>query len=160
VPHSNSDFTLSMKGAQMNARTVFGTLAVTCMFALPVFAGGTDNLQRYFSDAATKAKEAATPAEKRLILDNSFRVVSNALDIAASMPFTSKHDLAAIEKFKSTLRDKQDELRGTNGFTRVPDTQLNAFSGYIVQDMEQADQTVTISVVTLLIILLVILILV
>ncbi len=142
----------------MNGRTALGTIAITCMFALPVFAGGTGDLQRYFSDAATKAKAAVSPAEKRRILNESFRVVSNALDIAASMPFTSKQDIAGIQRFKSAVQDKQDELAGTNGFTRVPDTQLNAFSGYVVQDMEQADQTITISVVTLLIILLVILI--
>jgi len=142
----------------MNLRTAFGTFAVTCMFALPVFAGGTGDLQRYFSDAATKAKAAASPLEKRRILSESFRVVSNALAVAENLPFTSKRDIAAIQKCKSSIQEKQDELSGTNGFTRVPDAQLNAFSGYVVQDMEQADQTITISLVTLLIILLVILI--
>ncbi len=142
----------------MNLRTVSGTIALTCMFALPVFAGGTGDIQKYFNDAASKAKQAATPSEKRRILNESFRVVSNALDIAGNMPFTSKEDLAGIRKFRSAIQDKQDELAGKNGFTRVPDSQLNAFSGYVVQDMEQADQTITISVVTLLIILLVILI--
>ena len=39
-------------------------------------------------------------------------------------------------------------------------TALNAFSNYVVQDMEQADQVITISLVTLVIIVLVILILV
>jgi hypothetical protein len=147
-----------MKGAQMNARTAFGTLVITCMFALPVLAGGTGDIQRYFSDAASKAKAAATPAEKRRILNESFRVVYSALEIAENMPLTSKEDIAAIQRFKSAIQEKQDELAGRNGFTRVSDTQLNAFSGYVVQDMEQADQTITISVVTLLVILLVILI--
>ena len=47
-----------------------------------------------------------------------------------------------------------------NGFERVPDAQLDAFSAYIVQDMEQADQKVTISVVTLLLILIIVLLVV
>jgi hypothetical protein len=39
---------------------------------------------------------------------------------------------------------------------RVSDGQLNNFSNYVVQDMEQADQVITISVVTLLLIIILI----
>jgi hypothetical protein len=37
----------------------------------------------------------------------------------------------------------------------VPDAQLNAFADYVVQDMEQARETVTISLVSLLLIILI-----
>jgi hypothetical protein len=43
---------------------------------------------------------------------------------------------------------------------RVPDEQLNAFSDYVVQDMEQADQIITISLVTLLLIVILIVLMV
>ena len=68
----------------------------------------------------------------------------------------SKDDRAGLDHFKSALQEKQDELAGSNGYVRVSDERLNDFSSYAVQDMEQADQVITISVVTLLLILLVV----
>jgi hypothetical protein len=144
----------------MTARLAFGSIVIMCVLGLPAYAGGKGDLQKYFSDAATRAKATSDPAEKRQIIDESFRIVSAALDIAGSMPFISKDDVAGINRFKAALQEKHEELVGTNGFTRVPDAQLNAFANYVVQDMEQADQVITISLVTLLIIVLVILILI
>ncbi len=68
-------------------------------------------------------------------------------------PSISEADRAGLDRLQSTLKEKQDELAGVNGFERVADGQLNAFAQYVVQDMEQADQMITISVVTLLLIL-------
>ncbi len=64
-----------------------------------------------------------------------------------------------IDRFKAALQEKQDELAGSNGYVRVSDEQLNAFSDYVVQDMEQADQMITISVVTLLLIIILVVLL-
>jgi hypothetical protein len=72
----------------------------------------------------------------------------------------SKDDNVGIDLFITALQEKQDELAGTNGYVRVPDEQLNAFSNYVVQDMEQADQIVTISLVSLLLIIILIVLLV
>ena len=76
-------------------------------------------------------------------------------------PLISQEDRAGIDRFKATLQEKQDELAGLKGFERVPDAQLNAFSDYVVQDMEQAaDRTITISLVTALLIVILIILLV
>ncbi len=144
----------------MTARRAIGSIVIMSVLALPAFAGGKGDLQGYLSDAATRAKATANPAEKRQILDESFRTICTALDVVKSMPLISKDDLAGINRFKSALQEKQNELAGTNGYTRVVDSQLNAFSNYVVQDMEQADQVITISLVTLIIIVLVVLLLV
>ena len=137
----------------MNARMVVGALVVTCFLALPAFGGGKGQIQKYFSDAATQVKAAENPSEKRRILDESFRTMSKALDVAQESPLMSNDDGAAIRRVKATLQDKQEELAGMNGYARVADDRLNAFSDYVVQDMEQADQVVTISIVTLLLII-------
>jgi hypothetical protein len=130
------------------------------VLALPAFAGGKGEIQKYFSDAATRAKATADPVEKRQILDESFNTMFTALDIAQTLPFISKNDSLGIVRFRATLREKQDELAGRNGYVRVSDQQLNAFSSYVVQDIEQADEVITISLLTLvLIILLVVLLL-
>jgi hypothetical protein len=73
---------------------------------------------------------------------------------------TSKADGVGIDRFKAALQEKQDELAGSNGYVRVSDEQLNAFSDYVVQDMEQAAETITISLVAALLIIIIIILLV
>jgi hypothetical protein len=140
----------------MKARKAIGSVVMMCILALPAYAGGKGELQGYFSDAATKAKAIDNPVAKREILSESFHTVSTALGIIQSLPLISKEDVEGIDRLKATLQEKQDELAGTNGYVRVPDAQLNAFSDYVVQDMEQADQVITISLVTLLLIVILI----
>lgn len=114
---------------------------------------GAEQFHQIFNDASREVKATSDPVQKRAILDNTFQRATNALNTVESMPSTSAADRAGIERYKSTIQDKQNELNGTNGYTRVADQQLNAFSGYVVQDMEQADQVITISLVTLLLII-------
>lgn len=130
------------------------------ILSLQANAGGKDELKKYFRDAANKVKTTENASEKRKILNESFESMSKALDKVQNSALISKDDRAGIDRFKATLQEKQDELKGSNGYERVPDQQLNAFSNYVVQDMEQAAEYVTISVVALvLIILLVVLLL-
>ncbi len=129
------------------------------VLALPGIAGGKGELQKYFSDVASNVKATDDPAEKRAILNQSFQTMSKALDLVRNSPSTSKDEAVGIDRFKAALQEKQDELAGINGFVRVPDVQLNAFSNYVVQDMEQASPVITISVVTLLLIILLVVVL-
>jgi hypothetical protein len=135
----------------MKARIAFGSLVMMFVLAFPAFADGKDGLQKYFSDVAGKVKATNSPSEKRTILNESFQTVSKALDMVQRSPLISKDDRIGIDQFKAVLQEKQDELAGSNGYVRVTDGQLNAFSDYVVQDMEQAEM-VTISLVTLLLI--------
>ena len=144
----------------MKARTVFGVLVMMLVLVQAGIAGGKDDIQKYFNDTACKVKATAVPAQKREILNKSLRTMSKALDRVESSGLISKDDRTGIDNFKTALQEKQDELTGSNGYERVSDAQLNAFSDYVVQDMEQAYQTVTISLVSaLLIIIILILIL-
>ena len=149
-----------MKGATMTARIAFVSIVMMLLLALQANAGGKGELQEYFSDAANKVKATNNPSEKREILNKSFQTMSKALDMVQSSPLISKDDDIGVDRLKATLREKQDELAGSNGYVRVPDEQLNAFSDYVVQDMEQADQIITISLVTLLLIIILIVLIV
>jgi len=131
-----------------------------CVVALPAHAGGKGDLQQYFSDAANKVKATANASEKRAILNASLQTMSKALDMVQRSTSISKDDNVGMDLFIAALQEKQDELAGTNGYVRVPDGQLNAFSNYIVQDLEQADQIVTISLISLLLIIILIVLLV
>jgi hypothetical protein len=118
-----------------------------------------DKIHNYLNDTSLKVKAATSPEQKREILATRLDQMTRAVDTVERAPLTTEKDRAALERFAITLHDKSDELIGANGFDRVPDDQLNAFSTYVVQDMEQADQTVTISlVVALLIIIIIILV--
>jgi len=138
---------------------MIGSVAMLCVLALPALAGGKGDLQRYFSDAATRVKAAENPSEKRAILNESLQTMTRALEMVQGSRTISKDDAVGLELFKATLQEKQDELAGVNGFARVADNQLNTFSDYVVQDMEQADEVVTISLVALLLIIILVVLL-
>lgn len=136
----------------MTARIALGSVVMMFLLAFPANADGKKELQRHFSDVATKVKATEDPSEKRAILEETFQTMLTALDMVQRSQLISKEDGVALDLFKAALREKQDELAGTNGFARVPDGQLNNFSDYVVQSVEQADGTITISLVAVLLI--------
>jgi len=143
----------------MKTRIVLGFIVLTLGLISPGIAGGKADLQKYFSDAALKVKATADPAEKRAILDESFRTMTKALDVVGEVTPISAEERIGLGHYKAALLEKQDELLGRNGYERVTDGQLNAFSDFVVQDMEQADPYINISLVAaLLIVILLILV--
>lgn len=148
----------------MSRRAAFRLIVMmfVMMMLVMAYAGisfGQDGLQKYFNNASLKVKATTDPLQKREILNKSFEKMSKALDKVQGSPLISKDDRVGIALLKSTLQEKQDELAGLNGYERVSDVQLNAFSDYVVQDMEQATQTVTISLVALLLIIIIVILL-
>lgn len=143
----------------MKAQMFLGFIVMMFILALPVNAGGKGEVQKYFNDAANKVKATENVTEKRTILDESLKGMSKVLNVVQSSPFISNEDGEVIGRIKASLQEKQDELTGNNGFTRVSDSQLNNFSNYVVQSMEQAE-TITISLVALLLIIILVVLLV
>lgn len=117
---------------------------------------GQDRIHAYFNDTALRVQAAESPVQKREILRNDLGSMMEALDRVQSTPLASEGDKRGLARLETTLREKSAELAGTDGFAPVPDQELNAFAAYVVQDMEQADQTISISVVTLLLIIIII----
>ena len=144
----------------MKKRMAFGFIVMMFVLAFSVSAEGKNGLQKYFNDVAAKVKATDNPSEKRAILNESFQTMANALDMVQHSPLISKEDRAGLERFKARMQEKQDELAGNKGYVRVADGQLNAFSDYVVQDMEQADQFVSISLITLVLIVILIVLIV
>jgi hypothetical protein len=144
----------------MFARAAFGVVILMFVLVQAGNAQGTDDIQKYFNDTALKVKATENPVEKREILNQSLQTMSTALDRVERSGLISKDDRASIDRFKATLQEKQDELAGLNGFGKVPDGQLNAFADYVVQDMQQAAETVTISLVAALLIIIILILLV
>jgi septal ring factor EnvC (AmiA/AmiB activator) len=134
--------------------------AMMCVLVSSVIAAGQDNLQKYFSDTACKVKATADPSEKRAILSERLQDMSTALDRVENSTLVSEADRPGLDRFRATLQERQNELAGADGYDRVPDAQLNAFSDFVVQDGEQADRTITISLVVLLLIVIIIILVV
>jgi septal ring factor EnvC (AmiA/AmiB activator) len=146
-----------MEETTMLARTVFGFIVMMSVLVQAGNMEGKDNIQKYFNDTARKVKATTDPAQKRDILNKSLQTMSKALDKVESSGLIMQDDRAGVDRFTSTLKEKQDELTGSNGYERVSDAQLNAFSDYIVQDMEQAERYITVSVVTVLLVVIILL---
>jgi len=140
----------------MLKRTVLRVVLMMCVLVYAGIAAGQENVKGYFNDAACKVKATNDPSQKREILSERFENMTKALDKVRGSSLVSETDRAGIDRTKAAIQEKQDELAGINGYTRVSDDQLNAFSDYVVQDMEQADQTITIGVVTALLIVIII----
>lgn len=142
-------------------KALIASVSIFMMFvlAIPVNADGKDELKQYFSKAADEVKSTENADEKREILNESFNNMSKILDKVLSSELISENDRAGIKQYKAILQEKQNELKGSNGYDRVPDTQLNNFANYVVQDMEQADSTVTISVIALILIIILVVLL-
>jgi hypothetical protein len=139
----------------MSVKALFGFVVMTLVLAQAGFAGGTGDIQSYFNNTACQVKATSDPVQKRAILDNSLQTVSIALDRVESSGLVKESDRSGINRFKASLQEKQDELMGRNGSDRVSDTQLNAFANYVVQDMQQADTYMTVSLVAVLLIIII-----
>ena len=144
----------------MKARIVFAVIVLMFVLVQVGNAAGKDNIQKYFNDTACQVKATDDPVQKREILNKSLQTMSKGLDMVENSGLISQDDRPGINRFKTALQEKQDELMGAKGYELVTDAQLNAFADYVVQDMEQAAETVHISLVSaLLIIIILILIL-
>jgi competence protein ComGC len=144
----------------MKTRIVLFVMAIMFFLAQPGFAGVKDHIQNYFNDTACNVKATADPIQKRVILDNSLQTMSKALEKVESSGLVTQADRAGLDRFKTTLQEKQEELAGLNGFEPVPDAQLDNFADYVVQDMEQAEQYITVSLVAILLIIIILILIV
>lgn len=144
----------------MKAKIVFGVAITMFVLVQAVTAGEKNNIQKYFNAVACKVKATDDPVQKREILNRSLQTMSRALDRIDGAGLISQDDHAGIDNFKAALQEKQNELMGSNGYERVADAQLNAFSDYVVQDMEQAARQISISLVAALLIVIILILVV
>lgn len=135
-------------------------LAVAFHFsALAQSGDASTKFKKYVNDIVKQVKKAEAPDQKRELLNQSFDHLVGAFDRVSSMKGVSEGDKEAIGKLKANIIEKKKELNGLDGFAGVKDNQLNNFADYVQQDIEQADETITISVTVLLLIIIILLLL-
>ncbi len=134
---------------------------IVILFLLTVFLAGSalagnDDTQKelkdYFNKVNQRVKQTEDPAQKRVILNNSFDDLLKAFNTAGQMPL-SQNDREGINYFKNKIREKKNELNGLNGYDKVADANLNQFANYSMQQFEQSAEYITISVIALVLII-------
>ena len=139
-------------------------LIAALILAQPVMASvGTekleDQLKVYMNDITLKVKSTDDPEQKRAVLNETLLKIVDAIETVEELPTITERERPLIAQFKGDIQDKYDELNGLKGFERVADEDLDTFTDYVMQDLEQARNYITLGLgAFILIILLIILI--
>ena len=96
-----------------------------------------NQLKKYINYVIHQVKTTEDPDEKRMILDESLRHLTGALQAVERITGLTEDDQNFVEVFRNDIQEKKDELHGINGFSQVRDHELNDFADYIQQDLEQ-----------------------
>ncbi len=119
----------------------------------------TETFKKHFNHTVQQVHRAECPDEKRMILNESFSKMIEAIDLIESRANLSGDERAMLSSFKNDLSEKQSELNGLDGFEQVEDADLDEFSSFSQDYMEQANRTLTLSVTTALLIIIILLLL-
>lgn len=140
--------------------TIFASLLLVCAFQTASFAQSTnvtETFKKHFNETVENVHQAENGDEKRAILNNSFDKMNKALDRIESMATLTEEEIAGLNSYRAGLTEKMNELNGLDGFDEIADEDLDDFSNFSQDFIEQADRTVTIGVTTALLILIVLL---
>ncbi len=119
----------------------------------------TETFKKSFNETVQEVHKTEDATEKRMLLNESFNKMTRAIERIETKANLSEEEVAQLAAYKSEIQEKKSELNGTDGFERVLDKDLNNFSDYSQQHMEQADRTITIGVTAALLIIIIILLL-
>ena len=136
-------------------------LIAALILAQPVMASvGTekleDQLKVYMNDITLKVKSTDDPEQKRAVLNETLLKIVDAIEIVEELPTITERERPLIAQFKGDIQDKYDELNGLKGFERVADEDLDTFTDYVMQDLEQARNYITLGLGAFIIIILLI----
>lgn len=119
----------------------------------------TKTFKKSFNNTVTEVQNTENVTEKRELLNDSFSNMITAIERIESQAKLSEKESAQLKSFKKGIVEKKSELNGEDGFSEVLDKDLDDFSDYSQQYMEQADRTITIGITTALIVLVILLLL-
>jgi hypothetical protein len=119
----------------------------------------TETFKKHFNETVEKVQETENADEKRMILNTSFTKMIDTIDRIEAKANLNEGENEQLSAFRNDIVEKQNELNGLDGFELVEDIDLDDFSSYTQDFLEQANRTVTIGVTTLLLILIILLLL-
>lgn len=119
----------------------------------------TETFKKHFNETVQAVEETDNADEKRAILNESFNKIITAIDRIESRASLTEDEIASLNSFKLGITEKQSELNGLDGFDEIMDEDLDDFSNFSQDFIEQANRTITIGVTTALLILIILLLL-
>jgi len=119
----------------------------------------TETFKKHFNKTVQQVEETESADQKRMLLNESFAKMLEAVDRIESRANLSKDEIAQLNSFENGILEKKNELNGSDGFDKVADEDLDDFSEYSQDFMEQADKTLTIGLTTALLIVIILLLL-
>lgn len=119
----------------------------------------TETLKEHMNETTVQVKAAESAEEKRSVLNESFDKMIKALDKIEERAKLSGDELAQIQLLKDDIQERSSELNGLDGYDEVADVDLDDFSDYSQQMMEQASRNITLSLTTALLIIIILLLL-
>ena len=138
--------------------------SILLLFAIQTFAVAqssnmTETFKKHFNETVEQVHLTESADEKRAILNDSFTKMKTTLDRIESEANLTEDEIAQLATFRSNISDMQNELNGQDGFEEVLDENLNDFSNFSQDFIEQANRTITISLTTALLIIIILLLL-
>ena len=119
----------------------------------------TETFKKHFNETVQEVQQTESADEKRMILNESFSKMIVAIDRIESRANLFEDEIAQLQSYKLGIVEKQNELNGLDGFDEIVDEDLDNFSSFSQDFIEQANRTVTIGVTTALLILIILLLL-
>lgn len=119
----------------------------------------TETFKKHFNETVEQVHQTESADEKRAILNDSFTKMITTLDRIETQANLTEDESAQLISFRNDISEKQNELNGLDGFEEVLDEDLDDFSSFSQDFVEQANRTVTIGLTTALLILIILLLL-
>jgi hypothetical protein len=119
----------------------------------------TETFKKHFNETVQQVHLTDNADEKRAILNESFTKMIVSLDRIESRANLTEDESVQLNSYRNDISEKQNELNGLDGFDEIMDEDLDDFSNFSQDFIEQANRTVTIGIGTALLILIILLLL-
>jgi hypothetical protein len=97
-----------------------------------------ERLKTALNEMVQEVRQAEAASEKRAVIANFIGKMERNAQMAELLPFLGEEKRAALDALQEKFGGYQAELQGLDGRDRVADADLNAFAGFMQQDLEQA----------------------
>ena len=117
-------------------------------------------LKEHMNETVQLVKAADTADEKRSILNDSYANMLETVRVIEEKASLNEDETAQLALLKSEITDRSNQLNGLDGYEQISDEDLDDYSDFSQQSMEQANnRTITIGLTTALLIVIILLLL-
>jgi hypothetical protein len=100
--------------------------------------GAQQRLKVALNGMVQDVREAETAPAKRAVIGQFIGRMERNAQVTELLPFLGEEKRAALEDLREKFGGYQAELQGLDGRDGVADSDLDAFAGFMQQDLEQA----------------------